>query len=136
MEKRDFLLREIEKLTQLIRKLLGIIESISLENFEIKFSEINNKLVDFFGFSFENLSTLEDCEFIKLIKDIDETNLELLSILILETIKKLQSTTNNYNIKTEELAKKGIVLIDYIDDKSKTFSMNRINLKKELLQYH
>jgi len=134
MEKRDFLLREIEKLAQALRKLLGIIEDVTSENIEIEFGKIDNGLVDSFGFTFEELTKIENSELINHIKDIDETNLELLTILVVETVKKLQSTNNNYSIDSKELAKKAIVVIDYIDDKSKTFSINRMNLKKELQQ--
>lgn len=134
MGKHDFLLLEIEKLTQLLKKLLNAAEAIDSENFEIEFRKINNELVDLFGFSFEELSTMENSEIIDCIKNIDENNLELLAILILETTKKLHSTNNNCDINSVELAKKGIFLIDFIDDKSKTFSINRMNLRKKLLQ--
>jgi hypothetical protein len=77
---------------------------------------------------------MENTEFIDLIKDIDETNLELLTLLISEITKKTASATNNLNINSKELAKKGMVLIDFIDDKSKTFSIEIMNLKKELQQ--
>ena len=134
MEQKDFLIREIEKLTQVIKKLLGILEDITSENFEIEFGKIDNELCDSFGFSLEELANLENTEFIRRIKDIDENNLELLSILISEITKKIESTTNNSNLNSRELAKKGIVLIDFIDNKSKTFSIDRMNLKKNFQQ--
>lgn len=134
MEKRDFLLREIEKLAKVIRKLLGIIEDLTSENFEIEFGKIDNELVDFFGFTLDELSKMENLELIDQLKEVDETNLELLSLFISGTVKKLQSTNNNSSIDSKELAKKAIVVIDFIDDKSKTFSINRMNLKKELQQ--
>lgn len=132
MEKRDFLLREIEKLAQLIRRLLGIVEDITFENFDIEFGKVDDELADFFGFNIEELTQMENSELINQLKGIDEINIEFLTLLISKTINKLQSISNNSSIDSKELAKKGIVLIDFIDDKSKTFSINRMNLKKEL----
>ena len=134
MERRDFLLREIGKLTQLIKRLLGIVEDITAENFDIEFGKVDDDLNGFFGFTFEELTKMENSEFINHIKGIDETNLELLAILISKTVKKLHSTNNNSDLNSKELANKGIVLIDFIDEKSKTFSINRMSLKKELEQ--
>lgn len=138
MEKRDFLLREIEKLTQLLKKLLDAVEAFTSDNVEIEFIKINEDLSDCFSFTFEELIEMKNSKLIDRLKNIDETNLELLATLILETTKKLHSINYNSNINTAKLAKKGIEILNFIDDKSKTFSIKRMNIKNELQKqtYH
>lgn len=138
MEKRDFLLREIEKLTQLLKKLLDAVEAFTSDNVEIEFIKINEDLSDCFSFTFEELIEMKNSKLIDRLKNIDETNLELLATLILETTKKLYSTNNNPNINTSKLAEKGIEILNFVDDKSKMFSIKRMNIKNELQKqtYH
>lgn len=138
MEKRDFLLREIEKLTQLLKELLGAVEACTSDNIEIEFRKINEGLSDCFSFTFEELIEMKNSKLIDRLKNIDETNLELLATLILETTKKLYSTNNNPNINTSKLAEKGIEILNFVDDKSKMFSIKRMNIKNELQKqtYH
>lgn len=138
MEKRDFLLREIEKLTQLLKKLLDAVEAFTSDNVEIEFIKINEDLSDCFSFTFEELIEMKNSKLIDRLKNIDETNLELLATLILETTKKLYSTNNNPNINTAKLAEKGIEILNFVDDKSKMFSIKRMNIKNELQKqtYH
>ncbi len=132
MEKRDFLLREIEKLTQLLKKLLSAVEAITTDNFEIEFRKVDEDLTTFLDLTFEELIEIKNSELIDHLKNINETNLELLAVLILETTKKLYSTSKTSNINAAKLAEKGIEILNFIDDKTKTFSIKRMNLKKEL----
>lgn len=132
MERKDFLLREIEKLTKLLKKLIGLIEDINPSTFEEGIEEINTELTNQFGFNLIEISKKSESKFLQKIEDIDEQNLEFLTELLSIISKKMISFKKENNGNAKELAKKAILLLDYIDKISKTFSFNRMAQKTEL----
>ena len=53
MERRDYLMREIEKLIALIKKIVGLIEDMNSDNFEESIQQINDELMEQFGYNLE-----------------------------------------------------------------------------------
>lgn len=124
MERKDFLLREIEKIGTLLNYLIGkIIPSSSVENSEEIIELINRELVENSGFNINEILVLSVNDFDKVLtksKGYSFENIELLADL-LYTIGN-----NNVTINTEHL-KKALELYEYINKKGKTYSFERIN---------
>ena len=124
MEQKDFILREIEKIGTLLRYLIGkLVPSSSVENSEETIELINRELVENSGI---NINMLLDIT----IKDFDEvfTKSKGYSFENIELLADLLYTIGNnpINIKTNHL-KRALELYEYINEKSKTFSFERLN---------
>jgi len=134
MERRDYLMSQIEKLILAIKKLIGLVEDLTSDNFEDSIGKINQDLMELLGFNLSDITEMPEQDFILKIKDIDEENSELLAILL----TGISTKTNHFEIEngynSKELAKKTLLLINHIDEKTKTFSFKRMELKKELQQ--
>ncbi len=133
MERRDYLMREIEKLIALIKKILGIVEGLDFDNFEESIQKIDNDLETQFGFNLAAIINMSKSEYLSEIKKIDELNTELFIDFLSNLSTKINHLQKNNLYKSEELAKKAIVTVDYLDEKTKTFSYKRMELKKKLL---
>ena len=133
MEQKDFILREIEKISTLLRYLIGkLIPSNSVENSEETIELINRELVENSGFNINKIlkSSLKDFDEIFIQKKgYSFENIELLADL-LYTIGNDQASINIDYIR------KALELYEYINEKSKTYSFERtskINTLKALL---
>ena len=132
MEQRDYLMREIERMSQILAKLIGKVIGLNPVNYEVEIKKINNVLSSEFGFELEELEGIDSSKFTEIIKNIDKSNIELLLKLLSEIIDKIieLEKDNKYNIN--DLCKKAILIIDQIDNKTKTFSMERMKVKTRL----
>jgi hypothetical protein len=135
MERRDFLMREIEKLILAIKRLIGLVEELTSNNFEESIKQINNDLIELLGFNINDIEEMTEQDFILKIKDIDDENSELLAVLLSEISKKINhfEKANIYNSK--KIAKKATLLLSHIEEKTTIFSFKRMILKKELQQF-
>ncbi|WP_010521148.1 hypothetical protein [Aquimarina agarivorans] len=128
-EEKDFIKREIQKLTLVFQKLIGLIVKIEPKNLENELTTIESDLKRTINLTLKEISEMSEVEFIEKIKFFDEQNLEQLLELIHVIITK-----SHKNLKLN-LAKKGIVIADYLDKNSKTFSLKRHDFKKALTHY-
>ena len=132
MERRDFLMREIEKLIQAIKKLIGLVEELTSANFEESIEQINHDLMELFGFDLSDITEMTEQDFILKIKDVDEENSELLAVLLSEISKKINHFEKEDDYNSKKLAIKAHLLLNLVDEKTKTFSFKRMTLKNEL----
>jgi len=124
MEQKDFLLREIEKISIIIRYLLGLYvppktiqEQQNIENL------FNKELKERYGKDLEYILNIKKNDFEKEFiqsKGFNYENIELLADL-------LTTIGNNQFSETQLYLNKSLDLYEYIDQKSKTFSFERIN---------
>ena len=129
MQQRDFILREIEKISTLLRYLIGkLIPSSSVENSEEIIELINRELVENSGFNINEILSFSIKDFDKVFtksKGYSFENIELLADL-LYTIGNDQVAINIDYIK------KALELYEYINEKSKTYSFERISKIEEI----
>ncbi len=129
MQQKDFILREIEKISTLLRYLIGkLIPSSLVENYEETIELINRELVENSGFNINEILSFS-------IKDFDEVftqskgysyeNTELLADLLFTLGNDRSQSKSNY-------LKKALELYEYINEKSKTFSFERISKIEEI----
>lgn len=137
MEQRDYILREIEKISVVILAILGKFKQIkSKKQFEDERSMIDNELKDSIGLTIDSLISLKEEDLISFIadrKDFDTGNMELLAGLL------VAFEANMDRDEGHTLLKKASGILEYIDRETRTFSMERamkINeLKAKLQQY-
>ncbi|UMB62170.1 hypothetical protein MHL31_08225 [Lutibacter sp. A80] len=133
MEQRnDLILREIEKLGLLLKKLIKDIHDANSKDIETEINQINEVLTSEFNLSISTITKLNNDELLEKTNNLHESHLEKLAELLHEVIKKMNQENKEYGLNREELTKKAIVLIDYIDSNSTTFSIDRMHLKNAL----
>jgi hypothetical protein len=130
MEKKDFILREIEKISILLLYLIGkFVPSKSLEEQQLTEKLINDELKENYGNDLNYILKLNEKDFdteFSQNKGFNFENIELLADLLY--------TMGNDEIKTKpEYLHKALLIYEYIDKKSKTFSFERINKINDLM---
>jgi len=126
MQQRDFLMRQIEQMSQalaaLIRKLLGL----KTENTEEETQQSTNELLkDQLNTSIKELLSIpseEIYEFIVKEKGLDESNLEVFADVLV-----LNAKVKSIHADQVKLYKIALEVYQWIDNKSRTFSMERQN---------
>tara|TARA_B110001450_G_C17314679_1_gene356907 strand:- start:66 stop:470 length:405 start_codon:yes stop_codon:yes gene_type:complete len=132
IEEKDFLLREVQRITLLLKELISKVTGLDSGNSSKDLTEIDNKLKSNLEISIKAIIDMPENEFLEKFLNINENYLEQLSELIFEIIKKRQS---NYDFDEKELIKKNIIIIEAVNKKSKTYSLQRMNMKN-ILQQH
>ena len=129
MQQKDFILREIEKISTLLRYLIGkLIPSNSVENYEETIELINRELVENSGFNINEILEFSIKDFDKVLiqnKGYSFENIELLADLLYTLGNDQSQPKNNY-------LKKTLQLYEYINEKSKTYSFERISKIEEI----
>ena len=72
-------------------------------------------------------SELKECIF-----KLHESHSEKIAELIYEIVIKKESIDLGENFEKSKIAQKGIIIIDFLNENSTTFSMKRMNMKNEL----
>lgn len=133
-QRKDFIEREIQKLTLMMIKLINQISGANLNDFEIGIKETNDTLKSQFDLTIEEISNMQDFILIEKIRTLQETHLEKLVELLNEIIKKNDLIKAGKIINENKLIKKTLLLIEYIDKTSSTFSLERFKIKNVLQQ--
>lgn len=124
MEQKDFILREIEKISVMLQYLIGkFVPAKTIQEQQTTEELINIELKEKYGNDLNyviNLNQSEfDTEFTKN-KGFTFDNIELLADLLF-------TLGNNELSKNPEYLQKALELYTYIDKKSKTYSFERVN---------
>ena len=127
----DFILREVKKLTLLITNLISNLNTLNKDELENGIRETDDFIRKKWGISLKEIASISSFDFTNKFKAPAEKLAELLSIFI----KKIANLDMNEKYSGKELAKKGILLIDKLDDQSKTYSLKRMEIKKAFQKY-
>ncbi len=134
MEQRDYILREIEKISVMLLAILGKFRQIkSKKQFEQAKDMIDSDLKESTGVTLDDLLSVSQDDLISFMNDnkgFDKRNMELLSDLLLAFADHSSEDTSI------NLINKAIIILEYIDRKTLTFSLERsskISLLKEKL---
>ncbi|NJB35284.1 hypothetical protein [Croceivirga sp. JEA036] len=127
-QEKDFIQREIQRLTLLIAKLLERALAMPITETEQETKAIEATLKAEFGFTLKEILVLEDAIFLNRIKEINHEHLEKLAELISVIVQKELKDFD------QSLAVKGLALLDYVDSVTQTFSFKRMELLKTLQQ--
>ncbi|PKP52852.1 MAG: hypothetical protein CVT92_07185 [Bacteroidetes bacterium HGW-Bacteroidetes-1] len=133
MERRDYLLREIEKIGLLMRAILNHLMNKE-ENFALKinkkFDETTEQLLFDTGFDLKKSISMNQESFIQYIssfKGMNTGNLELLADIM------FQYGTNESSYKRDNCMRKALQLYEFCNNLDKTYSFARENKVEKVL---
>ncbi len=130
MEKRDYILREIEKIAVLIRYLIGqILSAMTLIQKEEVFEQVDRELKLNLDMDIESILHLTPDQFDNAFKEengFSLENLELLANLLHEMAQVEEEKKKLFLMKSLEL-------ITYINEKGKSFSFKREAMKNRII---
>ncbi len=129
---KDLIKREIQKLNLLLTNLIKKISRLNLNNAESGIKEISKTLKSELDLTLEDFTQMENSEFLKKVEKLHESHIEKLTSLIYEIIIKTEKIDLGNNHDKIKIAQKGILLIDFLNEKSNTFSMERMNIRNIL----
>jgi len=124
MEQKDFILREIEKISVMLQYLIGkFIPSKTIQEQQTTEELINRELQEQYGKDLNFILNVDQSNFDSVFsknKGFTYENIELLADL-------LYTIGNNEHSKNPKYLHKALELYNYIDVKSKTFSFERVS---------
>jgi|TARA_B110000285_G_C15010849_1_gene556361 hypothetical protein len=130
----DYILREVKRLTTFISNLISNVSTLNSNEVESGIKETDDFIRKEWNLSFKEIISLTEFEFINRLKELPEVHLEKLAELLSEITKKINTTELENKYNKNELVNKGIFLIDNINEKSKVYSMKRMEIKNVLQQ--
>ena len=133
IEEKDVILREAQQITELLKVLIRKVNDFESNNEASSIEEINVKLKNHFKFSIQELSEMPTENFILVVKNWNEVHHEKMIMLLYLLITK--STETIIPIDKEALIEKTLLLITLLDEESKTYSIERVQLKNTLQQW-
>ncbi len=128
---KDFIIREFQRLTLLLTSLIMKISGLNSNNAKNGIEQTNEALKGEFDLTLQKITQMENSDLLKHIKGLHESHVEKLAELMYELI--IKPDIEEYYEK-KKLAQKAILLIDFLNEKSKTFSMKRVKIKNALQQ--
>ncbi|GAA4289992.1 hypothetical protein [Aestuariibaculum suncheonense] len=129
---KDFIKREVEKLILLLTSLIEKVSGINSSNAQRGIEEVNQVLKIQFDLTLKDFTLLDDEDILKRITNMHDSHIDKTIELIYAFVQnsELDGVSEVYDKGT--LSAKAILLIDYLNEKSNTFSMKRMSLKKTL----
>jgi hypothetical protein len=131
-QSKDFLVREIQKLSLLLNTLLSKMNTIKPEEQDNTLDEINNSLDKEFGLSIGDFPALEQPELAIKLKNIDHTNVDKIARLVHLMAQNSENSKFEFLLSKPKTIDNIIFLVDYSAQQSSTFSFERMNLKAAL----
>ena len=128
-QEKDFIKREIQRLTLFLNKLIGSLQETDTEDVMNELEQVGAELKSEFGYDLNEIEHMDDQALIEKFKSLNENNIEQLAILLAIVEEK---TANRY--QNTNLIRKAIVLLEHVDSVSETFSIKRMELKIKLQQ--
>lgn len=129
-QSKDYLEREIERLSVL---LIGLIEKISgskSENTQDDLDEVSQALKGELDLSISEISQIESSELLNHLSNLQESHIQQL----VELLYQLYVKSEQLDMNKSKIAEKAILLIDYLNENSNIFSLERMDMKNELKQ--
>ena len=128
----DYILKEVKRLTTFITNLISNVSTLNSDEIKSGIKETDDFIKKEWNLSFKEIISLTEIEFINRLKELPEVHLEKLAELLSEIIKKIDTPELKNKYNKNELANKGILLIDNINKKSKVYSMKIMEIKNVL----
>lgn len=129
-EDKDFIKREIQRFTLFLSRLVGRVQELEEQNFEVDFKQLDLEFKREFDSDLSTLYQMPDEELLEKIRELHEDHIEKLSELLAMLANKIGE-----DLARKSLIHKSIVLLDHVDSISSTFSLQRMELKKKLRKY-
>lgn len=128
----DFILREVKRLTLLISNLISDFGNLGSDEVESGIQDTDDLIKKEWDLSFKDIISYSDDDLINKLKNTPEIHIEKLAELLSEVIKKINTSELESQYNKNELAIKGILLINNLNENSKIYSMKRMEIKSIL----
>lgn len=128
----DFILREVKRLTLLISNLISDFGNLGSDEVESGIQDTDDLIKKEWDLSFKDIISYSDDDLINKLKNTPEIHIEKLAELLSEVIKKINTSELESQYNKNELANKGILLINNLNENSKIYSMKRMEIKSIL----
>jgi hypothetical protein len=128
-EEKDYLQRDIERITLFLKIMLKRIAGLNDENFQPQYDELEKDLNEQVDFSLEELNHLNKTRLVQKIESMHLEHIEKLVEIAYEVVGK-----TSFNNK-KKLVNNVLLMIGYIDEKSNTFSLRRLQIREELQKH-
>ena len=129
---KDLILREIQKLTLILTSLINKIGGLNSNNAKSGIKETNEVLKSEFDLTLRSISQMENSELLKHIEEFHKIHIEKLTELMYKIVIKTELPDLSENYDKNKIAQKIILLIDFLNEKTKVFSIKRMNIKNAL----
>lgn len=131
---KDFIKREIEKLNLVLISLINKIIGSKSTNIESEIQDTDQTLKDQLGFTLSEIIEMSNSDLIMRFRTLHSTNLEKLLQLMYEIIQKAEMYSSNQVCNKRKIAEKAILISEFLDQNSSTFSIERFFMKNALQQ--
>ena len=128
----DYILREVQRLTNFITSLVGTISICNSNDIETQIKETDDFIRKEFNLSFKDVLTLDNAELIQKLKELPIIHLEHLATLFYEISVKLNSEIQSQKKQKKELSKKVLFLLNEIEKNTKVYSLRRAQIRETL----
>jgi len=132
---RYFIKREIEKLVLVLTSLIDKMSRLKSGNTQNSMEEVNQTLKSAFDVTLEDFNEMESQDFLKKIGNLHESHIEKLIELLYTIVLSAKLTEVNRSYDKTMFSEKAILLIDFLNETSATFSVERMTMKNELQAY-
>ena len=129
---KDFIEREIQKLTLMMINLINQISGANINDFEIGIKATNEALKGQLDLTIGEILNMQNSTLIEKISDLQKVHIEKLVEILYEVIKKNDLIETGKIYDGNKLTEKTLLLLEHIDKNSTTFSLKRLNLKNVL----
>ena len=125
-QEKDYLQRDIERITLFLKTLLRKVASLNNEDFQPHYNQFEKELQEQVDFSIRDLNELDEVGLKDILVPLHLTHIENLVEIAYEIFKK----SNPKNKK--RFVKNVLSMVGYVNEKSDTFSLQRLQIKEEL----
>lgn len=124
---KDYMERELKKLVLMLTGLIEKTSGLSAKNSKETIQNIDTTFQNQFGFTLKELSEMSDSDLLERTENLHPSALDKLTELLFTLVTKQTLTDID-----PKLAHKTIVIIDYLNDHSDTFSLQRMQMRSVL----
>ncbi len=129
-EEKDYLQREIERITLFLKTLLRRVAGFTDENFSPEYDQLEKELQAQIDFSLHDLSDMDTPDLERKMMSLPLVHVEKLAEVAFELLKKQRVTVNPRNF-----ARNILYMLEHVNRESSVFSLQRQHLISETKKY-
>jgi hypothetical protein len=128
-QEKDYLQREVERITLFLKTLLRRVAGLKDENFEPQYNQLEKDFKEEVDFSLSELGAMNALTLEKYLKKIHPSHIEKIVQITYEVIQKKQALQISIN---SGMIVNALKMLNHLNTTSKTYSIERQNLQSKL----
>ena len=129
-EEKDYLQREIERITLFLKTLLRRVAGFTDDNFTPEYDQLEKELQAQIDFSIQDLSYIDTVDLYRKIKSLPLEHVEKLAEIAFQLLEKRLITSNPRNF-----ARNVLYMLEYVNKESSVYSLQRQYMLEEVKKY-